>query len=288
MSVRVLFLVLAAWVCWGSSLYGDVVRYSFRGTNGMRLDFERHELFGPLDYGVIPGPNVVDCYVPVVGCGTLVAILDPSSEAPGLDLLGFIQQHPLQFADPALSQIGAAYTVSSSVTQGRLAVYMYNPEDVFEYYFKDSTGNRTFRFYADTPLMSDFQLPENAFAGCLFLPGEPCSGAQMLLNLAGTDAVSFANMGWDGTYLFPHLAFSKEGIHYTNGGLTSGVLRVQRIPRSQIRNEPPIPLPDPLDPGTDPAPVPEPSTMGMVGLAGAAWLWLRRGSGAGTETPDNR
>jgi hypothetical protein len=287
MSVRGIFLFLAAWVCCSSSLYGDAVRYSFRGTNGMRLDFERHELFGPLDYGVIPGPNIVDCYVPVVGCGTLVAILDPSG-APGLDMLGFIQQHPLQFADPALSQIGAAYTISSSVTQGRLAVYMYNPEDVYEYYFKDSTGTRTFRFYTDTPLVDDFQLPENAFAGCALLPGQPCTGGQMELDLADNDAISFANAGWDGTYLFPQLAFSKEGIHYTNGGLTSGVLRVQRMPRSQIRNEPPIPLPDPLDPGTDPAPVPEPSTMGMVGLAGAAWLWLRRGSGARTETPDNR
>lgn len=248
----------------------------------MRLDFDRPQLFGPSEYEVIPSTDIVDCYVPVVGCGTLVAVTGHSNLEPGLDVLGFVQQHPLEFADPALSQIGAAYTIGSSVTQGRLAVFAYSPDDVFEYYFKDSTGNRTFRFYVDTPVMESFLLPENAMAGCVFLPGQACTGGEMTLDFAGNDdVVSFTNAGFDSTYFFPRLAFSQEGIHYTTGGLTSGVLRVQRMPRSQIGNLSPDPLPDPQDPVPGPEPVPEPSTMAMVGLAGAVGLLLRRRAGAG-------
>jgi hypothetical protein len=209
----------------------------------------------------------------------LLVLPEYSTPSTNLDAFGFIQQHPFEFADGTFSRLGAAYTVAGSQTQGRLSVFVYSPDDVYEYFFKDSTGNRTFRFYVDTPLMEDFLLPKNAMAGCVFLPGQPCGGAEFSLDFAGNDdVVSFANRGLDGAYFFPRLAFSQEGIHYTSGGLTSAVLRVQRVRRSDIRNDPPGPLPGPLDPSpdADPEPVPEPSTWAMVGLAGVWGMWMRR------------
>lgn len=268
--VALVWLLLAgSAVCAASSF-----TYAYEGEDGTRFLWHRDRLMGPTET-LIPLDQMEYCQAEASSCGITVfsgsTTWDPFGDVDSVVIEG---ANTLMLPDGALSRIGAAENLPISWSnRGRFAIYRYEPGYEFEYYFKDSTGQRIFRFTTAQMLLKDFSVPESALAGCVFSPGNACVGAQLDMNVAGTDAVSFGNAGLDAAYFFPQFAFSTVGTHYTTGGLTSGVLTVRLVRKSQTG---PGPQPGP-DPGDDTEPVPEPSTW-LLGATGATVMLLRRTS----------
>lgn len=268
--VALVWLLLAgSAVCAASSF-----TYAYEGEDGTRFLWHRDRLMGPTET-LIPLDQMEYYQAEASSCGITVfsgsTTWDPFGDVDSVVIEG---ANTLMLPDGALSRIGAAENLPISWSnRGRFAIYRYEPGYEFEYYFKDSTGQRIFRFTTAQMLLKDFSVPESALAGCVFSPGNACVGAQLDMNVAGTDAVSFGNAGLDAAYFFPQFAFSTVGTHYTTGGLTSGVLTVRLVRKSQTG---PGPQPGP-DPGDDTEPVPEPSTW-LLGATGATVMLLRRTS----------
>lgn len=257
--------------------------YAYEGEDGTRFLWHRDALMPANESLIAPVSEMEYCQGDSGSCGLVVFAgnieWDPFGAVDSVIIEG---ASTLLLPDGALARIGAAETLPVSWgNRGRFAVYRYEPGYEFEYYFKDSTGQRVFRFTSAQMLLQDFLVPDAALAGCVFSPGNACVGAQLDMNVADTDAVSFGNPGFDSAYFFPQYAFSTIGTHYTTGGLTSGVLTVNLVRKAQTGPEP---EPDP-DPGADPEPVPEPSTW-MLGAAGVAAILARRVAGhTGQKAP---
>jgi hypothetical protein len=268
--VLVWLLLLGSTFCSASSF-----AYAYEGEDGTRFLWYRSRLMGPTETQ-IASDQMEYCQAEASSCGITIfsgnVTLDPFGDVDAVVIEG---ANTLMLPDGALSRIGAAENLPISWSnRGRFAVYRYEPGYEFEYYFKDSTGQRIFRFRTAQMLLKDFFVPDAALAGCVFSPGNACVGAQLDMNVAGADAVSFGNEGFDAAYFFPQYAFSTVGTHYTTGGLTNGVLTVSLVRKAQTD---PGPQPGP-DPGEDPEPIPEPSTW-LLSAAGAAAILIRRTDG---------
>lgn len=148
------------------------------------------------------------------------------------------------FPNPAMSQPGAALALPGSTFDARLVAYERHADLVYEYFFKDSTGTRTFRYQTPRMLVRDTALAGPGLRDCTAAPGSSCGPLGMDMDLAGLDALSFTEGGLPFAYFFPQLAFSTLGIHQTDGGAFSGVLTV-RLVRPDLPDPPPAAVPEP-------------------------------------------
>lgn len=275
--VRLVLALLLVLVAGSASGSASSFTYAYEGEDGTRFLWHREGLMQPDETLVAYLSWMEYCRAEADSCGLVMFSGTTTWGAFGdVDSVVIEGANTIMLPDGALSRIGAADTLPISWSnRGRFAVYRYEPGYEFEYYFKDSTGERTFRFAVEQMLLKDFVIPESALVGCVFSPGNACVGAQLDMNVAETDVVSFGNEGFDSAYFFPRYAFSTIGTHYTTGGLTSGVLTVNLVRKPRTGPTPdPGPGPDP-DPVEDPEPVPEPSTW-LLSAVGVAALLSRR------------
>jgi hypothetical protein len=283
MIIRTLLLLLALAFCANTPLRAGYT-YIYQGTDGSLVEFDRDLLFAPFGDFVLYDSALEQCRYRGQDCfGLFVA---PSRADFGFgthDLLSFGpgSQDAVRLPVNALTRTGSAFTLTGSPLEGQLMVYERDPDLLFEYFFKDSTGEKTFRYYTDRLITAVRSFADGRSDLCG--PGLPqgCEGGDFLAGINNLDAMRFPGML---PYYFPQFAFTTLGVHYTDSlSPDNGVLTVRSV-RNPFSSS--GPGPGGGDPGTDPAPVPEPSTwmLSALGVLGMSWrISRKRRAQRGTE-----
>jgi hypothetical protein len=259
-------LVLLALLCGSTALQAGYT-YIFQGTDGSVVEFDRPVLFGNFTNGIIYSADLEYCRFRGLDCGGIVlAGSRPDVNFGTHDFVSFGPQpaDAGRLPNQALTRTGSAWTLPGSAIDGRLMVYERDPDMLFEYFFKDSTGEKTFRYYTDRLITAErtFANGQSDLCG----PGLPqgCEGGDFLAGINNLDAMRFPGML---PYYFPQFAFTTLGVHYTDSlSPDSGVLTVRSV-RNPFSSGGPG-----GSGGGEPEPVPEPSTwllcaMGVVGIS---------------------
>lgn len=281
--------LLALLVC-GSTVLHAGYTYVFQGTDSSLVEFDLGFLVPRYASFSILSDDLEYCSFGGNACGgILVSSSRPDTAFGTHDFVAFGPTAALAARLPelTLTRTGAAWTLPGSAIQGRMVVYDRDPDKLFEYYFKDSTGERTFRYYTDRLITRERSFADGRSDLCG--PGLPagCESGDFMANVYGLDAVRFPGLL---PYYFPQFAFSTLGIHYTDSASPdSGVLTVRSVRNPFAAEEPggpgtgdPGTDPQP-DPQPDPEPVPEPSSLvlSVIGALGIGWrLYGRRGDHA--------
>lgn len=272
-------LAMLALLLWGGVSLQAGYTYVFQGTDGAVVEFDRDVLYHNYAAFPIGSSDLEYCRFSGAECGSgiFVAVSRPDATFGTHDLVSFGATNADMARLPglALTRTGSAGTLHGSAIEGRLTVYERNPDFLFEYYFKDSTGERTFRYYTDRLISHERKMADGSSDLCG--PGLPqgCEDGDFVANIYQLDALRFPGLL---PYYFPQYALTTLGTHYTDSlSPESGVLTVRSV-RNPFGGEVPG-EPDPGDLGGEP--VPEPSTLWLsaMGALGIGWrLYGRRGA----------
>lgn len=275
MNFRTSLLLLALLLSGGAALNASYT-YVFQGTDGSLVEFDRERLLDRYANFVIYRSDLEDCRYQGEDCGGIIlAGSRPDVSFGTHDFVAFRAEpaHAGRLPDQALSRSGSAWTLPGSGVNGRLLVYERDPDYLFEYYFKDSTGERTFRYYTDRLIARERKIAGDWIDLCGPALPQGCESGDFLANIYGLDALRFPGLL---PYYFPQFALTTLGIHNTDSlSPDSGVLTVRSV-RNPFASSGPGGTgsggSDPGNPGTDPEPVPEPSTwllsaLGVLGIA---------------------
>ncbi|MDX2153962.1 MAG: PEP-CTERM sorting domain-containing protein [Bryobacteraceae bacterium] len=251
--------------------------YNFKNTdNSYALEWETPVLLPPdLRYQTVSRNSMNYCIQGGAPCSFAVFSTSFGSFEESFDAVLFGVETGGLFPQTSLTRTGAALTIQNSPLDGRVVIFQNLGDDLYEYFFKDSTGTRTFTYRAPRPLLSDIDLPIGALTDCSSPTGPCFSPISIRLDFTffeTFDMLTLIENGVSRIYAFPRLSFNRFGTVSTLPGAEQGTLVVRRVRTDGT------PAPDdPIDPPPPPPPseVPEPATVAAV-AAGLAALALRR------------